>query len=118
MCFLGIPSPLFLAPPCWGASTRCVLSGSCPQLLDAPLRTSQLSVYQKGVGVGRHLGCDPCGQSHQRGGQGLPEPEGPLETPEGNLDVCWRTPGRLALASLVTTAIPNSANSSSSSPLR
>jgi len=96
---------------------RSVLLGSCPKLLDASLRTSQRSIYQKGVGVGGHLGCDPCGQSHKRGGQGLPEPEGPLETREGDLDLL-ANPGRLALAWSVTTTIPNSANSSSSSPLR
>src|SRR3712207_1560245 len=64
-----------------------VVRFACPQLLDATLRTIQHPVDHKGVSVGRDLGCDPGGQSYERGGQGLPQPEGPLEAGDGNLDL-------------------------------
>ena len=62
-----------------------MLLGSCPQLLDVTLRTAQHPVDVKRVGVGTHLGCDPCDQPYECGGQGLPDPEGPLEARKGNL---------------------------------
>src|SRR5215208_6525734 len=40
-------------------ATRCVLSGSCPQLLDVTLRASQHPVDHVRVGVGCYLGRDP-----------------------------------------------------------
>src|SRR5829696_701284 len=52
-------------------STRCLLSGSSPQLLDATLRTIQVPVNQQSVGVGADLGRDPNCQSYQRGSQRL-----------------------------------------------
>src|SRR5215212_10500062 len=64
---------------CNHMAPRCVLSGSCPQFLDAPLRTIQMPVDQERVGVGRYLRRDPGGQPHQRGGQRLAQAEDPLE---------------------------------------
>src|SRR5215208_2780487 len=69
---------------------RCVLSGSCPQFLDAPLRTIQMPVDQERVGVGRYLRRDPGGQPHQRGGQRLAQAEDPLEAGDGDLYVLPR----------------------------
>src|ERR687898_3005987 len=64
---------------------RCVLQGSCPQLLDAPLRTTQHPVDDERVGVGCHLRRDPGDQPHQGLGQGLPDPEDPLEARTADL---------------------------------
>ena len=47
--------------------SRCLLSGSCPQLLDLPLRTTQHPVDVKSVGVGRYLRRDAGGKPHHRG---------------------------------------------------
>src|SRR5919112_6107271 len=66
-------------------STRCVLSGLCPQLLDVTLRASQHSVDHQGVGVGADLGCDPGGQSHQGARQRLAETKSPLQARDGDL---------------------------------
>ncbi len=44
----GLPATSGDSPPI----PRCVLSTSCPQLLDAPLRTTQQPVDEKAVGVG------------------------------------------------------------------
>src|SRR5215212_11347907 len=66
-------------------STRCVLSGSCPQFLDVTLRASQPPVDHQGVGVGADLGCDPCGQPHQGGRQRLAEAKYPLQARDGDL---------------------------------
>src|SRR3712207_5097017 len=67
--------------------TRCLLSGSCPQLLDVTLRAPQHSVDQKSVGVGRYLRRDPGNQPDERGGQSLAQPEDPLEARKGDLYV-------------------------------
>ena len=69
-------------------SARCVLLGLCPQFLDPTLRTTQHPVDEQSVvGVGRHLGRDPGNQPHQRGGQGLPQTEGPLQARKAKLDL-------------------------------
>ena len=47
---------------------RCLLPGSCPQILDPALRTTQLPVDQEGVGVGRYLRRDSRRQANERGG--------------------------------------------------
>src|SRR5215210_2387664 len=72
---------LFIVPP------RRLLLGSCPQLLDAALRTTQHPVDEKTVGVGRYLGRYPYGQPNERGGQALSETEGPFEAGDGDLDL-------------------------------
>src|SRR5215212_10841687 len=69
---------------------RCVLSGSCPQLLDVPLRTIQKPVDQERVGVSCYLRRDPGSQPHQRGGQRLAQAEDPLEAGDGDLYVLPR----------------------------
>jgi hypothetical protein len=56
-----------------------------PQLLDAPLRTSQHPVDREGVGVGRYLRRDPGGQPHEGGRQRLAEAEYPLQAGDGDL---------------------------------
>src|SRR4051812_31872338 len=65
--------------------TRCVLSGSCPQFLDAPLRTSQRPVDREGVGVGCYFGRDPGSQSHEGGRERLAQAEYPLQAGDGDL---------------------------------
>ncbi len=60
---------------------------SCPQLLDAPLRTIQTPVNQERVGVGRYLRRDPGCQPDERGGQSLAQAEDPLEAGDGDLYV-------------------------------
>src|SRR3712207_4492724 len=70
--------------------SRCVLSGSCPQLLDAALRTIQTPVDQKRVGIGRYLRRDPGSQPSERGGQSLAQPKDPLEARDGDLYVLSR----------------------------
>src|SRR4029450_12696583 len=64
-----------------------VVRFSCPQLFDTALRTIHHPVDEVGVGVGRYLGRDPDGQSHESGGQGFPEPEAPLEARKADLDL-------------------------------
>src|SRR5688572_4620540 len=64
---------------------RCVLSGSCPQLLDVTLRASQNPVDHEGVGVGADLGCDPGCKPHQGGRQRLAEAEDPLQAGDCDL---------------------------------
>src|SRR5215204_5976504 len=78
------PDSLFTEVP------RCVLSGSCPQLLDVPLRTIQKPVDQERVGVSCYLRRDPGSQPHQRGGQSLAQAEDPLEAGDGDLYVLPR----------------------------
>src|SRR3712207_211118 len=58
---------------------------SCPQLLDATLRTSQHPVDHKGVGVGCYLGRDPSSQPDERGSQSLVQPKDPLEARKSDL---------------------------------
>src|SRR5215217_7486973 len=50
-----------------------------PKVLDPPLRSTEASVDQEGVGIGGDLRRDPGGESHQSCRQRLPEPEYPLE---------------------------------------
>src|SRR5215210_3068043 len=52
---------------------------SCPQFFDPSLRTPQHSVYEEGVGISCYLRHDPRDQPHQRLGQCVLDPEGPLE---------------------------------------
>src|ERR687897_2401590 len=63
---------------------------SCPQLLDAPLRTIQLAVDQERVGVGRYLRRDPGSQPDERDGQSLAQAKDPLEARDGDLYVLPR----------------------------
>src|SRR5215203_184607 len=63
----------------------CVVRFSCPQLLDAPLRTSQRPVDRQGIGVGCYLGHDPGGQPHEGGRQRLAQAEYPLQAGDGDL---------------------------------
>src|SRR5215203_742845 len=67
--------------------TRCVLLGSCPQLLNMTLRAPQNPVDQKSVGVSTDLGRDPGSQSSERGGQSLAQPKDPLEARKSDLYV-------------------------------
>src|SRR5215210_125032 len=60
---------------------------SCPQLLDARLRTTQTPVDQERVGVGCYLRRDPGCQPYQRGGQRLAQAKDPLEARDGDLYV-------------------------------
>ncbi len=94
------------------------MSGSCPQLLDSALRTIQHPVDEKSVSVGSYLGLkilltNPTSVVARVS----PSPKVRLRL-EKVISICCLIPGRLALASLVRSTIPNSANSSSSSPLR
>ncbi len=57
---------------------RCLLSGSCPQLLDTALRAPQNPVDVETVGVGRYLGRDPGSQPDESGGQSLAQTKAPL----------------------------------------
>src|SRR5215216_7255991 len=67
--------------------SRCVLLGSCPQLLNMTLRAPQNPVDQKSVGVSTDLGRDPGSQSSERGGQSLAQPKDPLEARKSDLYV-------------------------------
>src|SRR5215217_7219410 len=66
---------------------RCLLSGSCPQLLNLPLRTTQHPVDHESVGVGCYLGCDPGSQPNKRGGQSLAQAKDSLEARKSDLYV-------------------------------
>src|ERR687898_1851087 len=92
--------------------TKCVLQGSCPQLLDAPLRTTQHPVDDERVGVGGHLRLKILVTNPTRVlARVSPTPKTRLRL-EKQISTCCLTPGRLATASLVTSAIPTSASSS------
>src|SRR5829696_9580968 len=65
--------------------TRCVLSGSCPQLLDPPLRTTHHPVDVKSVGVSRYLGRYPARQSNNGRRQRLTQAENSLQARKGDL---------------------------------
>ena len=97
--------------------TRCVLSGSCPQLLDAPLRTSQRPVDREGVGVGCYFGRDPGSQSHEGGRERLAQAEYPLQAGDGDLPTRCLTPRRRADGS-VTRRMSTSAKASFNPSLR
>src|SRR5215218_7255354 len=84
VCRSSCGCPMVLSFP------RCVLSGSCPQLLDATLRTIQTPVDQERVGIGRYLRRDPGSQPDERGGQSLAQAEDPLEARDGDLYVLPR----------------------------
>src|SRR5215207_1378140 len=67
--------------------TRCLLSGSCPQFLDATLRAPQHPVEQKGVSVSADLRRDPGSQPSERCGQSLTQAKDPLEARKSDLYV-------------------------------
>src|ERR687898_3660886 len=58
---------------------------SCPQLLDAPLSTTEQPVDVTTVGVGRHLRRYPGGQAHERLGERPVHTEDALEVREAHL---------------------------------
>src|SRR5215211_4557884 len=58
---------------------------SGPQLLDPPLWPAEETVDVEAIGVGRYLRRDPRSEPHQRLGQGLPQPEDPLEARKADL---------------------------------
>src|SRR5215208_6143576 len=66
-------------------ASRCVLSGSCPQLLDPPLRTTHHPVDVKSVGVSRYLGRYPARQSNNGRRQRLTQAENSLQARKGDL---------------------------------
>src|SRR5215207_7808340 len=61
---------------------RCLLSGSCPQLLDAALLPSQQPVDVEPIGVGCYLCHDPGRKPYQSLGKRAFDPEDPLENGE------------------------------------
>src|SRR5829696_9202329 len=63
-------------------SSRCLLSGSCPQLLDAALLPSQQPVDVEPIGVGCYLCHDPGRKPYQGLGKRAFDPEDPLENGE------------------------------------
>src|SRR5215218_6693354 len=104
----------------------CVARFSCPQLLDAPLRTIQTPVDQERVGVSRYLRRDPGSQPDQRGGQSLAQAEDSLQAGDGDLyvlprpvapfralgsqedaDLCQGLPQILASVSQVSQELPH-----------
>jgi hypothetical protein len=68
-----------------GTDSRCVLSGSRPQLLDPSLGTPQEAIDLKAVGVGADLRRDPAREPHQRRRQRPIQPERSLEARKGDL---------------------------------
>jgi hypothetical protein len=86
-------------------STRCVLSGSSPRFLYAPLRTTQQAVDQECVSVSADLGHYPARQSHQRGGQRLTETEHPIQARNGDLYVLPRA-ARMARSPIARPSRP------------
>src|SRR5215216_542659 len=66
-------------------NSRCLLSGSSPQLLDVTLRTTQVSVNKVRVGVGADLRRDPGSQPNERGGQSPAQAKDPLQARDGDL---------------------------------
>src|SRR3712207_983965 len=62
-----------------------VVRFSCPQLLNATLRTTQTPVDQESVCVSANLCRDPRRQSYQSGRQRLTETEDPLQARKSDL---------------------------------
>src|SRR5215217_526539 len=58
---------------------------SCPQVPDAPLRTTEQPIDVAAVGVGCHLRRDPGGKTRERLGQRPVHPEDALEGREAHL---------------------------------
>src|SRR5215217_5503399 len=69
----------------------CLLSGSCPQLLDVTLRTIQVPVNKERVGVGADLRRDPGSQPNERLGQCSAETESSLEDRKTDLHLLPRS---------------------------